>query len=78
MSKLEVVSIKVPKEIKKLMKRTNVKWSEYLREVIENKIREELAKEASKKLDEIKSRAKPVPTEEIVKWIKEDRMRKSE
>jgi len=54
----------------------NVNWSEYLREAIKVKIREELAKEASKKLDEIQARAKKVSTEVIVKWLREERERK--
>ena len=55
------------------MKRINIDWSMYLREVIEAKVREELAKEASRELDEIRARARRTPTETIVGWIREDR-----
>jgi predicted DNA-binding protein len=41
------VSIKVPVELKKRMKEVDVNWSEYLRSVIEAKVKEELAKKAS-------------------------------
>ena len=73
LGKLVNVSVKVPEELRELMKRININWSEYLREVIEAKVREELAKEASRELDEIRARARRVPTEVIVKWIREER-----
>jgi len=69
------VSVKVPEEIRELMRRVDVNWSEYLREAIEAKIRAELAKDAARRLDEIRERAGKVPTEEIVRWIREDRER---
>jgi len=44
--------------------------------VIKARIREELAKEASKKLDEIQARAEKVPTEVVVRWLREGRERR--
>jgi len=76
LGKLVNVSVKVPEELKELMQHVNVNWSEYLREAIKAKIREELAKEASEKLDEIQARAKKVPTEVLVKWLREERERR--
>ena len=73
LGKLVNVSVKVPEELRELMKRININWSEYLREVIEAKVREELAKEASRELDEIRARARRTPTEAIVRWIRKDR-----
>jgi predicted DNA-binding protein len=78
LGKLVNVSIKVPEETKKLMKKVNVNWSEYLREVIESKIKMEVAKDAAKKLDEIRQRIKGVSIEEIIRWIREDRERNLE
>jgi len=75
MGRLVNVSIKVPKEMKELMKRVDVNWSSYLREAIAEKIREEIAKDASRKLDEIRREAAEVPTEEVVRWIREERAR---
>ncbi len=46
-----------------------------MREVVEAKIRMEMAKDAVKGLDEIRRRAGRVSTEEIVRWIREDRER---
>ena len=73
MGRLVNVSVKVPEELRELMRRVKVDWSEYLREVIKAKIREELAKEAAEKLDEIKGRAGKVPTEVLVRWLREER-----
>jgi len=75
LGRLVNVSVKVPEEVKSMMKKVNVNWSEYLRGVVEAKVREELAKEAMKKLDEIRKRTGKVPTEELVRWIREDRER---
>jgi chemotaxis regulatin CheY-phosphate phosphatase CheZ len=69
------VTIKVPIELKKRMKEVNINWSEYLRGVIEAKVREELANKSSQRLEGIQSRVKEISTEEIVKWIREDRQR---
>jgi len=55
------------------MRKVDVNWSEYLRETIEAKIRAEMAKDTARRLDETRRRAGKVPTEEIVRWIREDR-----
>ena len=73
MGRLVNVSVKVPEELRELMRRVKVDWSEYLRKVIKAKIKEELAKEAAEKLDEIKGRARNVPTEVLVRWLREER-----
>jgi len=73
LGKLVNISVKVPEEIRKLMKEVDVNWSEYLRGVIEAKVRMEVAKEAARKLDKIRERSGKVSTEEIVRWIREDR-----
>jgi len=73
LGRLVNVSVKVPEELRELMRRVKVDWSEYLREVIKAKIKEELAKEAAEELDEIKGRARKVPTEALVRWLREER-----
>ncbi|MGB9717826.1 MAG: hypothetical protein ACPL4E_05225 [Thermoproteota archaeon] len=74
--KLVNVSVKVPEELRERMRRVKVDWSEYLREAISAKIREELAREAAEKLDEIRRRARRVPTEVLVGWLREERERR--
>ena len=78
LGRLVNVSVKVPEEIRRLMKKVDVNWSEYLRGVVEAKIRVEMAKNAMRRLNEIRKRAGKVPTEELVKWIREDRERSLE
>jgi len=75
LGRLVNVSVKVPEELRKLMRSVNVNWSEYLRGLIETKARVEMARDAVKKLDEIRERAGKLPTEELLKWIREDRSR---
>lgn len=69
------VSVKVPEELRKLMRRVDVNWSEYLRGVIEEKVRAEAAKVAVGRLQKVRSRARKTPTEELVRWIRLDRER---
>jgi len=75
MGKVSVVTVKVPNELKRKMKQVKVNWSKYIREAIQKKIDEQKLKAASAKLDEIRTRSKPVPTDELVSWIREDRER---
>lgn len=75
MGSLVNVSVKVPRELRELMRRLDVNWSEYLREAIEAKVRMETAKMAARRLHDIRGRAREVPTEDLVKWIREDRER---
>lgn len=75
MGKVNVITVKVPIELKKKMKRVKVNWSEYIRSSIQKKIEEQRLKDASAKLDDVRKRAKPVPTEELVSWIRENRER---
>jgi len=57
------------------MDELDVNWSEYIRKSIAARIDEDEVKKASAKLDEIRSRTKPVPTKELLTWIREDRNR---
>jgi post-segregation antitoxin (ccd killing protein) len=75
MEHVDVITVKVPKELKKNMKQVKINWSEYIRECVQKKIDEQKMRAASAKLDEIRKRSKPVSTEEIVSWIREDRER---
>ena len=75
MGQVNVITVKVPSELKKKMKQVKVNWSEYIRDSIQRKIEEQKMKAASAKLDGVRARVKPVPTEELVSWIREDRER---
>ncbi len=75
MGQVNVITVKIPSEMKKKMKQINVNWSEYIRGSIQKKIEEQKMKIASAKLDEVRTRVKSVPTEELVSWIREYRER---
>jgi hypothetical protein len=75
MEQVEVITIKVPKELKNKMKQLHINWSEYIRQCVQNKIDLEKRKTASEKLDEIRKRAAPVSEEELLSWIREGRER---
>ena len=75
MGQANVITVKVPNELKKKMKQIDVNWSEYVRECIQRKIDEQKMRAASIKLDEIRKKTKPVSTDEMVSWIREDRER---
>jgi hypothetical protein len=59
--------------MKKKMDKIEMNWSAYIRESIATKIGESEMRQASQKLDEIRSSTKSVSTKEIVAWIREDR-----
>jgi post-segregation antitoxin (ccd killing protein) len=67
--------VKVSSELKEKMKQIKLNWSEYIRDSIQKKIEEQKMKQASAKLDEVRARVKPVSTDELVSWIREDRER---
>ena len=69
-----VITVRVPKALKKDMQKIDVNWSQYIRECLQNKINEQKKREAFDKLDEIRKRSKPVTNEEILSWIREGRM----
>ena len=75
MGDVNVVTVKVSKELKKKMKQVKLNWSEYIRKCIQKRIEEEKMRSASFRLDEVRARAKPVSTDELVSWISEDRKR---
>jgi len=75
MGKVSVITVKVPDELKEKMRQVKVNWSRYLREAIKKKVEEASLRAASAKIDEVRLRVRPVPTDELVSWIREDRER---
>ena len=73
MTENSVITVKVPKEMKKRMNSVEMNWSDYIRKCIAAKIQETEMHKASQELDEIRSKAKKVSTKELVSWIREDR-----
>lgn len=75
MSQVNVITVKIPSELKRKMKQVKMNWSEYIRDSIQKKIDEQKLKSASAKIDELRAKTEPVSTEELVSWIREDRER---
>ena len=73
MEQVDVITVKVPKELKKNMKQVKINWSEYIRDCVQKKIDEQKRRAAFAKLDEIRKRSKPVTEEEVLAWIREGR-----
>ena len=71
---IDVITVKIPKTMKKDMKKIELNWSQYIRECLQTKINEQKKREAFEKLDQIRKRSKPTTNEEILSWIREGRM----
>jgi hypothetical protein len=71
---IDVITVKIPKAMKKDMKKIELNWSQYIRECLQTKIDEQKKSEAFEKLDQIRKRSKPATNEEILGWIREGRM----
>ena len=71
---IDVITVKIPKTMKKEMKKIELNWSQYIRECLQHKIDEQKKREAFKNLDQIRKRSKPTTNEEILGWIREGRM----
>ena len=75
MGRLSTFSVKIPRELRERMRKVDVDWAEYIREVIKSKVMEEERMRAVEELDVVRARVKQVATDEIVSWIREDRHR---
>jgi hypothetical protein len=53
---MSVVSVRVPKELKEKMSRVQEDWAGYLRQMIERRIHQHEILEASRRIDEIRSK----------------------
>ena len=49
MSQVNVITVKIPSEMKKKMKQVKMNWSEYIRDSIQKKIDEQKLRSASQK-----------------------------
>jgi DNA polymerase III delta prime subunit len=70
---IDVITVKIPKAMKKDMKKIELNWSQYIRECLQTKIDEQKKSEAFEKLDQIRKRSKQATNEEILSWIREGR-----
>jgi len=62
---MEVVSIRVPKDLKEEMQRLDVDWAEYLRAAIEERVRNERMIRACREMDELREKTKGVKFDSV-------------
>lgn len=70
---IDVITVKIPKTMKREMSKIELNWSQYIRGCLQDKIDAQKKKEAFEKLDEIRKRSKPTSNEEILAWIQQGR-----
>jgi len=71
---LSVISVRVPKSLKERMSRVQENWADYLRRMIERRIKEHEMVEASRAIDKIRLKTME-GTYDAAKSIREDRDR---
>jgi post-segregation antitoxin (ccd killing protein) len=76
LSKYTTVSTKIPQEVKEKMKELKIKPSKILRKAIEDEIRRKEAEKLKEDIERLKPVLDKVSMEEVVKGIREDRMRR--
>jgi len=69
---VEVVSIRVPKDLKEEMSRLDLDWADYIRQVIEERVKAEKMRRACKVMDELREKTKGVKFDSV-KVIREAR-----
>jgi hypothetical protein len=69
---MEVVSVRIPKELKEEMTKLDLDWAGYLRGVIEEKVKTERMRRASMVMDELREKTKGVKFDSA-KMIREAR-----
>jgi len=62
---MEVVSIRVPKDLKEDMSRLDLDWADYLRQAIEERVKVEKRKQACRIMDELREKTKGVKFDSV-------------
>lgn len=70
---MDVISVRIPKDLKKMMKEININWSEEIRKFIEKRVREYRKLEALKEIDSMLSDVPEVKAGTAKSYVREDR-----
>jgi len=62
---MEVVSIRVPKDLKEEMSKLDLDWADYLRAAIEEKVKAERMRRACRIMDELREKTKGVKFDSV-------------
>ena len=73
MGRMVPITVKVPEEVREEMRRLRINWSERIREFIVQELQREKARRAAARLLRLRSKKKPVPTQDVLRWIREGR-----
>ncbi|NQE54141.1 hypothetical protein C5S29_11160 [ANME-1 cluster archaeon GoMg3.2] len=71
----EVFSIRIPRELKGMMREVEVDWASFVRGTVEAKVREEKRKNAMKLMDESRRKTRGVKFDsvEVVRTLRNER-----
>ncbi len=70
---MEVISIRIPRELKKSMKEIEINWSEEIRKFIEKKVREYKRVKALEEIDAMLANLPKAEKETAKNYVREDR-----
>ncbi|HIP89514.1 MAG TPA: hypothetical protein EYH24_06250 [Thermococcus paralvinellae] len=70
---MEVVSFRIPHELKRKMKKVDINWSEEIRKFIEAKVREYRKKKALEEIDIMLANLPKIEKGTVRKYVREDR-----
>ncbi|AAL81477.1 hypothetical protein PFDSM3638_06745 [Pyrococcus furiosus DSM 3638] len=70
---MEVVSFRIPRELKKEMKKIDINWSEEVRKFIEEKVKEYKRKKALEEIDAMLANLPKAEKGTARKYVREDR-----
>ena len=70
---MEVISFRIPKDLKKAMKEVEINWSEEIRKFIEAKVREYKRKKALEEIDAMLADLPRVKRGTVRSYVREDR-----
>jgi len=73
MSGMDVISFRIPKELKKSIKELDINWSEEVRRFIEGKVREYKREKALEEIDSMLKNVRSPEKGTASKYVREDR-----
>jgi len=73
MSGMEVISFRIPKELKKSVEELGINWGEEVRRFIEDKVREYKREKALEEIDSMLKTVSPPEKGTASRYVREDR-----
>jgi hypothetical protein len=73
MGKTAVISVRIPEELERELKKYGINEVEVIRKALINEVKKAKAKELEERINEVADILKKIPFENVVKSIREDR-----